>query len=273
MNRNPASSRIARRRAHARALAGRDASGAVSLRAAVEARAAVDEVTRERTPRWGGRLAAGTASALAGAFALTLWLSGYPNWWLAAVAFYGAGYACARGAHRHVRRPLLVAALAVVTLASAAGVLGARSTVTVNGRPVASWSLTGRVARDVAAIDDDLRAIQRADELLAVELTAARARLRDLENTRDAMRALARENVNATGATAQLTEAKSAVANAADAAATALELKLNLAVQYDTRAESEMLARRSTLVAEALRAGQLVRLAAEAAGVELGVTE
>lgn len=273
MTRRPAPSRIARRRAHARALAGRDASGAVSLRAVVEAQAAVETITRAAEPRWGARLAAGAASACAGALALTLWLSGYRNWWLAAVALYGAGFACARGAHRHVRRPLVVTAVAVVFVATAAGVLGARSTVTVNGRPVAAWSLTGKVARDAASLDEDFRSLQRADELLALELSEARTKLRDLENTRDEMRELARTSIDARGATEQLTEAHVAVANAADAAAIALQLKLDLAVQYDTRAESEMLARRTTLVSETLRAGQLVRLAAEAAGVTLGVTE
>ena len=177
------------------------------------------------------------------------------------------------GAHLFVKRSLLAICAALVIVATAGAVVGGVTTELINGVPVASGSTTGKVQRDVNAIDSYLRVLQRADALLVLDETVARARVDELSEARSQMRDMAATASSTTGANDTLTEAYASIARAADAAFVALDGKVQLAAQYDSRIESEVELARSTLVAEALRAGQLTRQAASLAGIPIGVRE
>jgi hypothetical protein len=152
-------------------------------------------------------------------------------------------------------------------------VLGSLSTDIIGGKPVSTWSVEARVARDIKVVDGDLRQLQRADALLVLDLTTARARLDEIASMRAEMQDLAAAASGTTGASDETTSAFRAVAKSADAAAQALDGKIQLTQQYDTRIESEVELLRDTVIAEALRAAQYSRQAASIVGVEFGVQE
>jgi hypothetical protein len=87
------------------------------------------------------------------------------------------------------------------------------------------------------------------------------------------MKDLSMDASGTTGASAETNAAYQSVAKSADAAAQALDSKIQLSQQYDTRIESEIELLRDTVIAEALRAAQFSRQAAAILGIEFGVQE
>ncbi len=219
-------------------------------------------------------VALSTIGALVGALFLSIALIGYgPGWWVATVVVYAASLLTIRGAHRFVKRSLLTMCGVIALIAAAGAVVGGVTTELINGVPVANGSKTGQIQQDINTIDSYLRVLQRADALLVLDETVARARVDELSGARSQMRDMAATANSAQAANDILADAYASVARAADAAFVALDGKVQLVAQYDSRVEAEVELARSTLVAEALRAGQLTRQAASLAGIPIGVRE
>ena len=236
-------------------------------------RAALDP-TPEPQQRWFTLALAGTAAAVLASMFLAVALIGFGwGWALAALVTYIAAGFTARGVHLHLKRAVWVACAVVSGLSLLGAIFGALSTDLVGGKPVASWSIEARVARELTEIDGALRALQRADALLVLDPTTARARLDDISKSRAAMMDLSAAAAGTKASTEVTQSAYQSIAKASDAAAQALEGKLQLAQEYDTRVEAEVSLLRDTLIAEALRAGQLSRQAASIVGIEIGVQE
>jgi hypothetical protein len=227
-----------------------------------------------REPRWLLIALAGTIAGCVASVFLALALIGYGwGWFAAAAVTYAAALLTANGAQRALTRRTVLALLSIVALATVGALLGSLSTELVGNRPVATWSPEARTAADIRSIDTHLRALQRADALLVLDQTATRARLEEISTTRSEMRDLAASVSGAAGATDETTAAFQSIAKSADAAAEALDGKIQLAQQYDSRVETEVAMLRDTVIAEALQAGQYTRQAAARIGITVGVQE
>lgn len=252
-----------------------------SLRAVVaQQHAAVEPVDapqppeRERRENWLLAVALATAGAVAASVFLALALIGYgTGWWVASIVFFAASILTALGAHRHIRPGVLAVCGIVSLLALTGAVVGGLTTELVNGVPVAKGSPQARTRADVNSIDAYLRTPQRVDELLVLDEATTRARQEEIAAMRSEARDMAAATARRSGASDLLTDAYGCITRAADAAFVALDGKLQLAAQWDSRISSEVEAARSTFISEALRAGQLTRQAASLAGIPIGVME
>jgi hypothetical protein len=215
-----------------------------------------------------------TAGAVAASVFLALALIGYgTGWWVTSIVFFLASAITVLGAHRHIRPAVLAVCGVVVLLSCTGAVVGGLTTELVNGVPVAKGSPQARTRSDVNTIDAYLRTLQRVDELLVLDEATARARQEEISAMRSQARDMASATAQRRGASELLTEAYGCITRAADSAFVALDGKLQLAAQFDTRIADEVEAARSTFISEALRAGQLTRQAASLAGIPIGVME
>ncbi len=227
-----------------------------------------------REPRWLLLALVGALAGCIGAVLLSLALIGFGwGWFLASFVMYLAGFLTAHGSHKEVSRRVVILLAATVGLVTFGALLGSFSTELVGNRPVATWSIEARTAADIRTIDAHLRALQRADALLVLDTTASRARLEDLAAMRAQMRDLSAATSGSVGALNETTAALTSISKSADAAAQALDAKIQLAQQYDTRLEEEVALLRNTVIAEALQAGQYSRQAAALVGIPVGVQE
>lgn len=254
---------------------------APSLRAVVaQQRADTEPATtpvapkRERRENWVLAVGLATAGAVAASLFLALALIGYGNgWWIASIVFFAASALTVLGAHRHIRPGVLAVCGVVALLALTGAVVGGLTTELVNGVPVAKGSPQARTRADVNSIDTYLRTLQRVDELLVLDEATTRARQAEIAAMRSEARDMAAATARRSGASDLLTDAYGCITRAADSAFVALDGKLQLAAQYDSRIADEVEAARSTFISEALRAGQLTRQAASLAGIPIGVME
>lgn len=227
-----------------------------------------------RQPRWMLIASTATFAACVASVFLALALIGYGwGWAIAALATYIAAAFTAHGAYQALGRRRSIAFLSVAVITALGAVVGSTSTEIVNGRPVSSWSTTARIAHDVADVDSYLRTLQRADALLVLDQTNARARLNEITAMRATTQNLATDILKRKGASDESTMALVSIAKAADAAYQALDNLTQLLAQYDTRREAEIANLRETLIDEALNAAAYSRQAAATVGIPVGVQE
>lgn len=221
-------------------------------------------------------LIAATASA-AGCVAavfLALALVGYGwGWAVASATTYAAAALTSIGTWTSLGRRRSALFLSLVGVVSVGAVLGSLNTEIVNGRPVSSWSQTARIANEVRQIDGYLRTLQRADALLVLDQTNARARLDEITKMRATAQDLSSSLAKREGASEDTSTAFASIARSADAAYRALDNLVSLLSQYDSRREAEIATQRDTLIAEALNAAAYSRQAAASVGVTVGVQE
>ena len=227
-----------------------------------------------RQPRWMLIASTATFAACVAAVFLALSLIGYGwGWAVAALVTYTAAAFTAHGTYRAIGRTRSIMFLSVVVLVALGAVLGSASTEVINGRPVSSWSPTARIAHDVAEVDNHLRTLQRADALLVLDQTNARARLDEITAMRATTQNLAAALAKREGASEESSMALASTAKAADAAYQALDNFVQLLSQYDSRREAEIANLRDKLINEALNAAAYSRQAAAAVGIPVGVQE
>lgn len=195
-------------------------------------------------------------------------LSGdFIGWFCAGLAAAIAGVWAMRRGWNHVRRTTRRAGGAVIAAALLFGGIGLFTQDDLNGDPVFTGSGEAQATREVRGLLDDLDSLVDADTLLTLSIDQVRVRSDELDDARNELLGIVEERGGDVLSNANLTEAARATAQAADAGALALEAAVRLTEQFDDRLFQEASALRTTMVSEALRAGQLTRLGAEEAGV------
>lgn len=189
------------------------------------------------------------------------------GWVCAGLAMAIGGVWAMRRGWNHVRRTTRRAGgavMAAVILFSSVGLLTQDS---LDGDPVFTGSGEARATREVRGLLDDLDTLVAADALLTLSLDQVRVRTDELGDVRNELLVIVERRGTATMSNSNLAEASRATVQSADAGALALEAAVQLAAQFDDRLYAEASDLRTTMVSEALRAGQLTRLGAEEAGV------
>lgn len=283
----PAVSRAAQRRAEARRARrpGGQAANTQSADASTPTRSlTAAAVERERAARRAGLLApraprarvvGGAAGVVFGVIAvLSVLLYERPLLAGRAAGIVGAGAAAgavgvwaARPAWAHVGRRIRRAGIGLVAGVFVFGAIGMATQDTIDGIPVFRGSATATAAGQVRTLIGDLEVLVRADELLLLPIDQIRVRSDELERTRVELLEIVDGRGDDINANATLTEAARAIVLASDAGAEALQAAVDVSREPNDRRSLEATQLRTTMVSEALRAGQLVRVGAEQAGV------
>jgi len=192
-------------------------------------------------------------------------------WVLGSLSLIGGGMGIWVSQGEVSRRVFKVASAVAFCVSGLVGVGGATQLV-IDGKPVAATSDQARAHNTVRDIYGDILRMGRLDELLVISQPDARARYNDYEPAARELRKISNRWSRVDLGELpdpDLIEIIQHVKSGATAGAAAIEIRYQIIIEPDTRAEAIMKENRGAFLAETLAAGAKLRPLAERYKVEL----